>query len=289
MNARASLHVPGVASWIEFRAAREQRVRAVRFPRLTLVRVREGAKEICHGGQRMLAHAATLLLAPAGSVMDVCNQPGAGRFRSECLTLDPTLVERFAVREASLLHSAPPPPCVAVTPMLAEVWAHAMHGWETPTDARVLAHRLEELLLALALAGHGAALRPAASLAVSERVRRLLLAKPGADWRADQVAAQLHCSAATLRRQLARERAAFSDILRECRLGQALMLLQTSPWPVARIAAECGYDCASRFAVSFRQRYGLSPSALRATLPPGFPKALLVIRCLPIVLMIWAR
>jgi hypothetical protein len=28
-----------------------------------------------------------------------------------------------------------------------------MHGWETPTDARVLAHRLEELLLALALAG----------------------------------------------------------------------------------------------------------------------------------------
>ena len=269
MNARASLHVPGVASWIEFRAAREQRVRAVRFPRLTLVRVREGAKEICHGGQRMLAHAATLLLAPAGSVMDVCNQPGAGRFRSECLTLDPTLVERFAVREASLLHSAPPPPCVAVTPMLAEVWAHAMHGWETPTDARVLAPRLEELLLALALAGHGAALRPAASLAVSERVRRLLLAKPGADWRADQVAAQLHCSAATLRRQLARERAAFSDILRECRLGQALMLLQTSPWPVARIAAECGYDCASRFAVSFRQRYGLSPSALRATLPAG--------------------
>jgi hypothetical protein len=132
MNARASLHVPGVASWIEFRAAREQRVRAVRFPRLTLVRVREGAKEICHGGQRMLAHAATLLLAPAGSVMDVCNQPGAGRFRSECLTLDPTLVERFAVREASLLHGAPPLPCVAVTPMLAEVWAHgkALHqGW----------------------------------------------------------------------------------------------------------------------------------------------------------------
>ena len=68
---------------------------------------------------------------------------------------------------------------------------------------------------------------------------------------------------------MARERAAFSDILRECRLGQALMLLQTSPWPVARIAAECGYDCASRFAVSFRQRYGLSPSALRATLPAG--------------------
>ena len=60
-----------------------------------------------------------------------------------------------------------------------------------------------------------------------------------------------------------------ADILRECRLGQALMLLQTSPWPVARIAAECGYDCASRFAVSFRQRYGLSPSALRATLPAG--------------------
>lgn len=266
---RASLHVPGVASWIEFHAAREQRVRAVRFPRLTLVRVREGSKTVSHGGLRTLAHAATVLLAPAGSVMDVCNTPGVGRFRSECLVLDPALVERFAVREAGLLAGAPPPPCVAVTPALAEVWAHAMLGWGTPTDMRLLAHRLEELLLALALAGHGAALRPATSLTLSERVRRLLLANPGADWRADQVAAQLHCSAATLRRQLARERAAFSDILRECRLGQALMLLQTSRWPVARIAAECGYDCASRFAVSFRQRYGLSPSALRATLPAG--------------------
>ena len=35
-----------------------------------------------------------------------------------------------------------------VTPMLAEVWAHAMHGWETPTDARVLAHFAQLRLIA---------------------------------------------------------------------------------------------------------------------------------------------
>ena len=222
---RASLHVPGWAGSSFAPHASNACVRCA-FP----ADLGAGARRCQRNLPRRPAHAGArrhLLLAPAGSVMDVCNQPGAGRFRSECLTLDPTLVERFAVREASLLHSAPPPPCVAVTPMLAEVWAHAMHGWETPTDAR-----------AGAPAGRvaaGAGLGPRRRLApsgqpggeragappVAGQTWRRLARRPGGRPAALQ---RRH-----LRRQLARERAAFSDILRECRLGQALMLLQTSP------------------------------------------------------------
>jgi AraC-like DNA-binding protein len=47
------------------------------------------------------------------------------------------------------------------------------------------------------------------------------------------------------------------------------MLLQTTAQPIAQIAGVYGYTCPSRFALAFRQRYGVSPSSLRATLPPA--------------------
>ena len=97
--------------------------------------------------------------------------------------------------------------------MLAEVWAHAMHGGRRPPTRACWRTGWKRLLLALAWPATAPPLRPAASLAVSELVRRLLLAlaPTGAltKWPPSCIA-----SAATLRRQLARERAAFSDILR---------------------------------------------------------------------------
>lgn len=264
-------HMPDVASWLGFRAARTQQMRAVEFPRLTLVQVVQGSKRVSLGGHRALASPHTLLLAPPGSRMDVENLPSASGFRSECLVLAPALVEGFARRHAALLDgpASVPTPCVPLSPGLQQAWRHCLACWGQPVDPRVFSHRLEELLLVLALDGHRAALRPPATLTVSEQVRRLLLNQPGAPWLADAVALRLHRSPATLRRQLAREGQAFNQLLRDCRLGQALMLLQTTAQPIAQIAGVCGYTCPSRFALAFRQRYGVSPSSLRATLPPA--------------------
>jgi hypothetical protein len=215
-------HMPDVASWLGFRAARTQQMRAVEFPRLTLVQVVQGSKRVSLGGHRALACPHTLLLAPPGSRMDVENLPSASGFRSECLVLAPALVEGFAHRHAALLDgpTSPPTPCVPLSPALQQAWRHCLACWGQPVDPRVFSHRLEELLLVLALDGHRAALRPPAALTVSEQVRRLLLNQPGAPWLADAVALRLHRSPATLRRQLAREGQAFNQLLRDCRLGR---------------------------------------------------------------------
>jgi AraC-like DNA-binding protein len=77
-------------------------------------------------------------------------------------------------------------------------------------------------------------------------------------------ARKLNLGASTLRRQLSSERRSFRQILEEVRLGTALLLLQTSSRQISEIAASSGYASASRFAVRFRSRFGLSPRDLRA-------------------------
>ncbi|MCU0827909.1 MAG: helix-turn-helix domain-containing protein [Tabrizicola sp.] len=46
-------------------------------------------------------------------------------------------------------------------------------------------------------------------------------------------------------------------------MNRALGLLQTTDNPVQQIAFAVGYASASRFAVRFRARFGLAPSAIR--------------------------
>ena len=46
-------------------------------------------------------------------------------------------------------------------------------------------------------------------------------------------------------------------------MAYALSHLQTTRRSIDDIAHACGYASASRFAVRFRQRFGLSPRALR--------------------------
>ena len=70
-------------------------------------------------------------------------------------------------------------------------------------------------------------------------------------------------SEATLRRRLAADGTSFSALLTDLRMTRALGMLQTTDLPVGTIAAEVGYASASRFALRFRDRFGVSPSAIR--------------------------
>lgn len=57
----------------------------------------------------------------------------------------------------------------------------------------------------------------------------------------------------------------FTGYLRELRMHKAVGLLTGTSQPIGRIARIAGYADASRFAVHFRRRYGLTPRAYRAT------------------------
>jgi len=102
--------------------------------------------------------------------------------------------------------------------------------------------------------------------AISHHIEQHLLMLAPEERSLERVAEAFHCSVSTLRRRLAREQTGFRELLDKVQLGLALDQLQASSLPIADIASACGYDSPSRFAMRFRQHYGISPSELRQTL-----------------------
>ncbi|MEM7376249.1 MAG: AraC family transcriptional regulator [Pseudomonadota bacterium] len=96
-----------------------------------------------------------------------------------------------------------------------------------------------------------------------ERVRHIIESDLQADWRAEDVAAQLHMSASTMRRTLAREGIGFAKILLSTKLEHSLSLLHTTDFPIAEIAAVCGFKTPSHFSDAFRKRFGIRPRDIR--------------------------
>ena len=122
-------------------------------------------------------------------------------------------------------------------------------------------HSMHELLIWLNL--HNGQLTRIDTSSLSGKLRQLLSAAPGSPWPAQKVAQQLAMSEATLRRHLAAEGSSLSALLADVRMSLALALLQSTDKAIALIAAEVGYESASRFAIRFRQRFGFSPAQIR--------------------------
>ncbi|MFN3987371.1 MAG: helix-turn-helix transcriptional regulator [Rhodocyclaceae bacterium] len=229
----------------------------------TLLVVLAGEKQLIHGRDAVSAGAEELMLLPPGLVR-VANRPAADRrylalaitFPREPAGTPPALAEFPPQAETWTL------PAPASFGALLEQWLdlharHAMPGhWH--------AGRRDELLLSLAATTHAGHLlrsrsntRDTVLAHISTDLRR--------DWQVGEVAASLHRSPATLRRQLAREQGGFRALLEEVRMVTALGLLQGTDLPVGLVADRVGYRSASRFAERFRARFGLLPSALRQT------------------------
>lgn len=122
-------------------------------------------------------------------------------------------------------------------------------------------HAVLEVLLWLDAAG--LRLPPAGPLGPVERIRQLVAQDLAHDWTAVEVAATLATSEATLRRRLAAAGTGLARLLTDLRMNRALGLLQCTDLPVTVIALEVGYASPSRFALRFRERFGLSPRAVR--------------------------
>ena len=100
---------------------------------------------------------------------------------------------------------------------------------------------------------------------LSHQVYTLCAADIAADLSAQTVAAELAMSESTLRRKLLAEGSGFQDIKESVKLGHGLHLLQTTFDSIGRVAEQCGYGSQSRFTEKFKQRFGLTPRALRKT------------------------
>jgi len=78
-----------------------------------------------------------------------------------------------------------------------------------------------------------------------------------------EVAATLHRSERTLRRQLAQHGLSYRSLLDDSRKSRALELMTSKRWGLAQIAAEAGFSDTRAFTRAFKRWTGHSPTALR--------------------------
>ena len=96
-----------------------------------------------------------------------------------------------------------------------------------------------------------------------ERVRQLIVARPGYFPDIDYVAQKLHMTSRTLRRRLADENSGYQQILAEVRYALAREYLATSKLPMEEIAALLGYSSPGNFTYAFKRWHGSPPRQYR--------------------------
>ena len=247
--------------------ARPQQTRGFRFFEATLLLVVSGELTLDAGDGPLTTNSPlSLMVVDQHARADLTKLPGGqeNRFRSIFLSLSPALVSAF-YHAYPALASIPPLAKPALVPLdddLSNTLRHCVESIEDPrlSDER-LHHRLMDLLLALS-ERHCLLARPSQQGA-AERLRVLFSEDPARPWTARDAGRELAMSESTLRRRLADERVGFEALLIDVRMHHAMMLMQTTRWPIPRIADACGYRSRARFTERFRERFGALPSDVR--------------------------
>lgn len=243
---------PRAPTVVRLRQAVQASFRAVVGEAPLILRVDQGRKVI-RGAVTTEVPAGTLALMPAGVALDVENHPATdGPYRATGLLIGSGIAAPRG--QASRMQTGD----LRALASFDRALDLARRG-AVPQSVRD--HAVAEVLLWLD--SLGLRLPEPGPEPVARRVRALAGHDLSRDWSAREVARSLGMSEATLRRRLAAEGAGFAALMTDLRMNRALGLLQASDLPVGVIAAEVGYASASRFAVRFRVRFGLSPTALR--------------------------
>jgi AraC-like DNA-binding protein len=244
---------PRAPDVVRLRQGVRAQFRAVVGEAPVILRVEAGHKVI-RGSLEVTVPVGHLTLMPANLPLDVENHPAPdGPYRATALLIAPGI-------------AAPTGPHTAgVTTDLRALAAfdRALDLCRRPaTPQAIRDHAVMEVLLWLDTLG--LRLPPPAPPSLSDRIRALAGADLARDWPAAEVARAEGVSEATLRRHLAEEGTGLAALLTDLRMNRALGLLQTTDLPVQEIAFQVGYASPSRFALRFRARFGLAPSAIRA-------------------------
>jgi AraC-like DNA-binding protein len=213
----------------------------------------EAGRKVIRGAAEAEVPAGHLTLMPSHLPLDVENHPASdGPYRATALLIAPGIAAPTGPRTAGATADA----------RALAAFDRALDLCRRPaTPSAIRDHAVMEVLLWLDTLG--LRLPPQKPPSLSDRIRALVGADLARDWPAAEVARAHGLSEATLRRHLAEEGAGLSVLLIDLRMNRALGLLQATDLPVQEIAFQVGYASPSRFALRFRARYGLAPSAIR--------------------------
>jgi AraC-like DNA-binding protein len=242
-------------------------IRHVPFYDPCLILVLSGRKMLFDGDAKISGEAGSLLAVPGPSSFDLKNEPDprTRKYSALIIPFKLELLERLT-RSHNLLHEVQRQ-SVGILKYAPDdtLYSSIKHYLTTVGNARLLSHRLMEILLVLATKKPELLSFTLEQPNWSRRVRAILAADLAHAWDIGTVCQRLATTESTLRRHLKREDTSFRELLYELRLATALMQLLQTSLPVYRIAYDCGYQSVSRFTSNFRKRFGLPPKALRAS------------------------
>ncbi len=257
-------------------AIQRQHIRRVQVLAPALCHVVHGHKVVHWQGQRFEITPDHLLVFPAGATVDIENYPSQGVYQADIVSFPLPFILDYQLRHQSALGTNPAqradqaghakcPACLSV-PRDAAVslsWSTLLSSIRQDLPLALQQHHAEGLLLALQGTAQLELLLTVNRHQLRHRLQQLFLQQCDYNWQLSDAARHLYLGESTLRRKLAEEQTSFKRVLDEVRFAVALGMVQTTQLPIGSIAERCGYQSASRFAVKFRQIYGLAPSELR--------------------------
>ncbi len=232
------------------------------FKNTFLFFIQVGSKRVlCPVNGELTGQAGDVMVFPTGSMVTLENRPMlTERYRATGVCFPQAMISTVFAREA-----VPPAPtgiqvvrnrsCRQILSMIRAT----LNDSELPEP--IQQHRLLEPLIWLKY--HGIYLTPYVEETPLSRVRQLIETDLSHPWRSHEVAEHFAMSEATLRRWLAKSGQGFAKILQNTRLEHGLSLLQSTDFPIADIALDCGFKTPSHFSESFKKRFGIQPSAIR--------------------------
>jgi AraC-like DNA-binding protein len=219
-------------------------------------------------GHEVQIRAGQWLMLPAHQPLLVQNEPDEEGYLAHMLTFSQADLNDFCRSipwNKRVDASARAASCIDSNDRLDEAWQRLLGSVAREESPWLQRHLLQEVWWVLALM-HTLTPWTDPSVGVwTQRTQSLLMSQPSADWSQERVATHFCMSVPTLRRRLAQEGQSFRRVLDDIRMNHALTHVQTTRRNIEDIAHACGYASASRFSQRFRDRFGLTPRALRKT------------------------
>ena len=251
-----------------------QKIAKVAFSKPAALLVVSGSKELDLANRRYVAKAGELLIVPAGVEFWMAKypDPASGLYQGLGFRFDIETVEEFQRSYGRGLESwnlAPNWRAPASEAMLEWIVQWLEWSGKYPPSIQVQRHRLVELLLHLAQAGLAGNVLVSCNPSWRQRIGQLISVDPSRAWRCEDVCRTLGISESAMRRHLQVEGSSFRDILEETRLMASLTLVHETGLTICQVADAVGYRSQSRFTDRFKERFGVTPTALRRTASNG--------------------
>lgn len=250
-------------SWIHNHAACT--LNSLVLSKSCLALVLEGRKELLHSSpEPETVHAGGIVFFPAGYRISCANIPAeGGEYMALCLCFDEELLERVRLKisaeEQTGYAEKGDIPGTERLLVLLENFLRLLPEESDPTlplmQQEQIVYQLWKLGISVFNEQHH----------LVTHIRSLVEKKPDHPWSAQELAASLHMTERTLRRQLEKLGTSTSELVRLSRLHKGLDLLMRKNVRVGEVAYACGYSSQSRFAERFREQFGIPPGEVLAT------------------------